>query len=387
MKHVEILRQNTLPVAIATSLLGALLGSACLDQSTGITDATGAVGNPGGDGSGATTTHGGSKGSEAGTGNVASGGEPHDVEHGGNGGDAPTAGTSNGGTGGSTSNGGAGEEPEPQGGMAGAGGAAEEPVHGVHIGHPCTFHTAAAPVDQGGTGGTGGAPAVDVGVQPSAFVGNYLTDSAGRTLYTYGADLPGDCQTPPKSTCVADCLVSWPIFEAGARVLGAGLDDANFGSIQREDGLWQTTYRGWPLYYYKTDLTLGQMAGQGKGKIWHIAEVVLPSVTIMKLGTLKYLADIDGHTLYVSAADQAGTLLDDPISNCSGVCLDTFEPFHEKNFSAVTILEPLDFGVFARTSAGLQISYKGQPLYRAATDVKSGDMTGTATTGFTAAIP
>lgn len=388
MKHVKILRQNPFPVAIATSLLGALLGSACLDQSSGITDATGAVGNPGGDGSGAATTHGGTKAS-AGTGNAAHGGE-HDVEAGGTEGNTPTAGTGSGGTGGSTPSGGAGDELDPQGGMPGAAGGPEEPAHGVHIGHPCTFHTAAPVVEGGtaGTGGTGGAAATsNVVVQPSAFVGNYLADSAGRTLYTYGADLPGDCNTPPKSTCVADCLVSWPIFEAGARVLGAGLDDAAFGSIQREDGLWQTTYRGWPLYYYKTDLTLGQMAGQGKGKIWHVAEVVLPSVTIMKAGTLKYLADIDGHTLYVSAADQVGTAVDDPISNCSGSCLDTFEPFHEKNFSAVTILEPLDFAVFARAGAGLQLSYKGKPLYRAATDVKSGDTTGTATDGFTVAEP
>ena len=268
--------------------------------------------------------------------------------------------------------------------MPGAGGAAEEPHHGVQIGHPCTFHTDAP----SGAGGAGAAAPSNVVIQPSAFVGNYLADSAGRTLYTYGADLPGDCQNPPKSTCTADCLVSWPIFEAGDRVLGTGLDDAAFGSIQREDGLWQTTYRGWPLYYYKTDLTLGQMAGQGKGKIWHVAEAVLPSVTIMKAGTLKYLADVDGRTLYVSAADQAGTVQDDPISNCAGACLDTFEPFHEKNFSAVTILEPLDFEVFVRHGAGgLQLSYRGQPLYRAATDLKSGDMTGTATEGFTAAIP
>lgn len=388
MKHVKILRQNPFPVAIATSLLGALLGSACLDQSSGITDATGAVGNPGGDGAGAAAAHAGSKAS-AGTGNAANGGEPNEGETGGTAGNASTAGSSSGGTGGSMASGGAGDEPEPQGGMTGAAGSSEEPVHGVHIGHFCTFHTAAPTVEggTGGTGGTGGAATSDVVVQPSAFVGNYLTDSAGRTLYTYGADLAGDCNTPPKSTCVADCLVSWPIFEAGNRVLGAGLDDANFGSIQREDGLWQTTYRGWPLYYYKTDLTLGQMAGQGKGKIWHVAEVVLPSVTIMKAGTLKYLADIDGHTLYVSAADQAGTLVDDPISNCAGDCLDTFEPFHEKNFSAVTILDPLDFAVFARESSGLQISYKGKPLYRAATDVKSGDMTGTATSGFTVVEP
>jgi len=35
----------------------------------------------------------------------------------------------------------------------------------------------------------------------------------------------------------------------------------------------------------------------------------------------------------------------------------------------------------------VQVAYKGQPLYRAATDLKSGDMTGTSVSGFTAALP
>jgi predicted lipoprotein with Yx(FWY)xxD motif len=54
----------------------------------------------------------------------------------------------------------------------------------------------------------------------------------------------------------------------------------------------------------------------------------------------------------------------------------------------VSSLEPLDFSVFVHHGAGgLQLAYKGQPLYRAATDQKAGDMTGTAVTGFTAAVP
>ena len=35
----------------------------------------------------------------------------------------------------------------------------------------------------------------------------------------------------------------------------------------------------------------------------------------------------------------------------------------------------------------VQVAYKGRPLYRAATDLKSGDMTGTSVSGFTAALP
>ena len=136
----------------------------------------------------------------------------------------------------------------------------------------CTYHT--APIITGGsggtggdtgtaggagTGGTGGAGGAGTGatitLQTSTFVGSYLADATGRTLYTYGNDLPGDCHTPPVSNCVTvDCLISWPIVPSGARILAPGLDDAAFGEFQRSDGLWQTTYYGWPIYYYKTDL-------------------------------------------------------------------------------------------------------------------------------------
>jgi predicted lipoprotein with Yx(FWY)xxD motif len=233
-----------------------------------------------------------------------------------------------------------------------------------------------------------GGTAATVTLQVSPFVGNYLADASGRSLYTYGADLPGNCQTPPVSTCVTDCLLTWPIFPAGQRILAPGLDDAAFGAMHRDDGTWQTTYYGWPVYYYKTDLLLGQVAGQGKGKTWHLAQQKPPGVVIMKVGSAKYLGDAEGHTLYVSAADQLGSASADPVSNCSGTCLASFEPFHEKNFSVVTSLLVSDFASFVRHGkGGLQVAYKGLPLYRAATDLKAGDMTGLLVGGFTAAVP
>lgn len=318
----------------------------------------------------------------------------------------------------------AGGRLETGGGGSAPGGAAGGPAQGeggtlgVKIPAPCPFHSDAPPASgggggasagSGGTGGTSGSggtggnagtsgsggaggapgPTFTVTVQTSPFVGTYLADSAGRSLYTYGADLPGDCHTPPVSQCVADCLVSWPLFPASTRVLAAGLDDNAFGVIQRSDGTWQTTYFGWPLYYYKTDLTLGQVVGQGKGKTWHLAQVRLPGVVIMsKTGSPKYLGDRSGHTLYVSAADQAASGANPAVSACSGSCLSTFEPFHEENFSVVTSLAMADFGAFVPVGTGaLQVTYKGMPLYRAATDLKSGDVTGTASAGFTAALP
>jgi predicted lipoprotein with Yx(FWY)xxD motif len=363
------------------SVVAAALLVGCVDEGQGLTDPLpeGSAGTPAG----------GTKNTSAGSG---AGGQDAADNGGaaGMGDDEPRGGSELGGTpgmvAGGAGSGGTGEPEAGAGSDAGAGGEG-----GVHIAPACPFHSAPAPAT-GGTGGTGGVgPSPEtpsITIQLSPFVGSYLADTAGRSLYTYGADLPGDCSTPPQSLCIADCVVSWPPFDAGARVLPATLTDAGFGTIQRSDGGYQTTYMGWPLYYYKSDLTLGQMTGQGKAKIWHIAEVTLPSVTIMKLGAVKYLADGAGRTLYVSAADQQGTADSDPVSNCAGECLATFAGFREKNLSVVSSLEPLDFSVFVRRGAGgLQLAYKGMPLYRAATDLKSGDMNGTAVAGFTAALP
>ena|GEM_PF-380454 len=358
----------------------------------GGTDSTSGGTTSGGGDAGETTEAAAGEGGETAAGGAASNSEGGSTASGGT---IENGGANSGGTGETTANGGD-SGGVSSGGTVGQGGTLNEAV----IPATCPFHTDSMDYPSsggaGGSGGTGGAgvggsagaPPFTVSLQTSPFVGPYLADATGRTLYTYGNDLPGDCHTPPVSNCITDCLISWPILPAGTRILAPGLDDADFGAIHRDDGLWQTTYKGWPIYYYKTDLLLGQVAGQGKAKTWHIVEKKLPSVFIMKPGATKYLADDSGHTLYVSTADQIGTSSTDPVSNCTGDCLATFEPFHEQNFSVVTSLAIADFGSFVRPGKGtLQVAYKGMPLYRAITDIKSGDQNGTVVSGFTVAVP
>jgi predicted lipoprotein with Yx(FWY)xxD motif len=358
----------------------ALLASACIDEEPGILDGSNNT-------TGATSGRGGMPSNSAGTpsagtktvevGGQASAGAPAVT---------PDAGKPSGG-GGNTNGGSAVTSEGGAGGVVGEGddGTAGEPGES---GEPqvCLFHSDATgePMGEGGAG-----PAPTITLQTSPFVGSYLADGAGRTLFVYGNDLPGDCRADnqPKSRCEADCPVSWPPFDAGARVLGPGLSDAAFGSIQRSDGLWQTTYYGWPLYYYKNDLTVGQMTGQGKGKTWHVAETTPASIVIMKEGAVKYLADGAGYTLYVSAADTVGSESADPVSACSGECLQKFKRFHQKHPSLVPSLEQQEFSVFVADSVELQLAFRGHPLYRARSDARAGDTTGTATPGFTVAIP
>lgn len=342
----------------------ALAGSGDLAGAAGHDDTGGTGGNPSNGGARATGgTHAmASGGSQAGSAPASGGGS----ELGGKGGSS----SSEGGMAGETqASAGAGDVT----GEAGAGGSPDQLPEMA-----CVFHSAPSIVS-GGEGG--GAPAPGgVLVATNAFVGPYLTDQTGLTLYIYGADFPGDCNNPPVSNCVADCTQSWPIFDAGERVLDPSLDDGVFGTIDRGGGVFQTTYYGWPLYRYKSDTTSNAINGQGKSKTWFAAEVELPNLMIMRgpvdSGGVKYLSDDRGRTLYSLSVDTLGGTGVEPASACTGDCLASFVPFAPGAVYPVTSIEPHDVALFFRSDGSLQTAYKGAPLYLAKSDLRSGQTNG-----------
>ncbi len=95
---------------------------------------------------------------------------------------------------------------------------------------------------------------------------SYLADSKGMALYTFKNDKPGT------STCTGGCAANWPAFYAGKAMLPKGLDAKDFGSIKREDGKMQTTFRGMPLYYFVGDKKKGQLDGRGVMDLWFTAD-------------------------------------------------------------------------------------------------------------------
>jgi predicted lipoprotein with Yx(FWY)xxD motif len=96
-------------------------------------------------------------------------------------------------------------------------------------------------------------------------VGSFLTDAKGMTLYTFKKDAPG------KSACAGDCLTRWPIFYREKVAPTGGPKEADFGTITREDGKKQTTYKGLPLYYFAGDKAASETAGQGVKDVWVVA--------------------------------------------------------------------------------------------------------------------
>lgn len=296
-----------------------------------------------------------------------------------------------------TGAGGAGSDSDPSGGspeegeMGGAGGVSDTPNGGTTqvLTTRCVYHTEAPEPEEEVSGEGGAGPAPTVTVLKNAFAGQYLADERGMALYIYGGDYPGDCEHAPISNCANDCVVAWPLFDAGARVLPDTLDDSLFGTLDRGDGSTQTTYRGWPLYYYKKDLQPADVLGHGKG-VWYLATVALPNIVVVNLAinneTKRVLADEDGHTLYTFADDTQGTGSTDPLSACTGECSKSFPPFIVKRFAPVSILDPANFRFFVRPDGTQQIAYKGAPLYLSALDARSGEQAGSATAGFGAAV-
>lgn len=85
-------------------------------------------------------------------------------------------------------------------------------------------------------------------------LGHYLTDPKGNTLYTYSKDSVG------VSNCTASCLSIWPAYIDKGAISNLPVD---MGVIKRPDnGEYQYTFKGLPLYYYVNDST-GQVTGNG----------------------------------------------------------------------------------------------------------------------------
>ncbi|MDD9266662.1 hypothetical protein ACFPES_06410 [Paenibacillus sp. GCM10023248] len=109
--------------------------------------------------------------------------------------------------------------------------------------------------------GNGG---IAIGTKPD--LGNYLTDANGMTLYYYDKDTKG------VSNCSGKCLEKWPAFYSDAISAPTGVNSADFGTLTRADGSLQTTYKGFPLYYWVDDKKMGDTTGQDVGHVWYVVD-------------------------------------------------------------------------------------------------------------------
>jgi predicted lipoprotein with Yx(FWY)xxD motif len=117
-----------------------------------------------------------------------------------------------------------------------------------------------------GSGGGNNAPpppgAPTMMLATNASLGKYLVDGNGRSLYYYAKDFPAAGSNAAVSNCTGGCLAVWPIFHASSAVV-QGINASDVGEITRSDGNKQTTFRGWPLYYFAGDTSAGNVNGEG----------------------------------------------------------------------------------------------------------------------------
>ncbi len=103
----------------------------------------------------------------------------------------------------------------------------------------------------------------DIMIAYQESVGTYLVDDNGMTLYYFAKD------SANKSVCYGDCAQKWPIFYRENPVVPSVIAN-DFGEITRDDGTKQTTFRGYPLYYFFKDEKRGDIMGEGIKGVWFV---------------------------------------------------------------------------------------------------------------------
>jgi len=108
-----------------------------------------------------------------------------------------------------------------------------------------------------------------VNLSADKFLGNYLVNQSGFTLY-YFSD---DGSASGVSTCYDDCASKWPPFYAETIIVPDSLRTSDFAAITRTDGSKQTTFKGWPLYLSSRDQAPGDIYGNGReDNLWHVVD-------------------------------------------------------------------------------------------------------------------
>lgn len=214
--------------------------------------------------------------------------------------------------------------------------------------------------------------------------GNILTDAEGNSLYFFAPDVKGESQ------CEGECIANWPVFFSEDVEAGNGLDVAKVGTITRADGSSQTTYRGWPLYYFANDNQAGDVNGDGVNGVWFVAKtdysLMIANAQLVGEdgnnytsdyevgeGSTTYFTDAGGRTIYSFTFDVSNTnnFTEEDFSN-NGV----WPIFFTELESLPTGMGKDNFGEITVHGEEQQLTYKGWPLYYFGQDTDRGDTKG-----------
>jgi len=108
---------------------------------------------------------------------------------------------------------------------------------------------------------------VTLQVAKGGSLGKYVVDGQGFTLYRFDPD----SSDPSKSTCNGACATTWPPTLAAHTVqFSKGIKRSDIGVVRRDDGTFQMTLGGHPVYRFSKDTGPEQTNGQGVGGTWFV---------------------------------------------------------------------------------------------------------------------
>jgi predicted lipoprotein with Yx(FWY)xxD motif len=234
------------------------------------------------------------------------------------------------------------------------------------------------------------APKYSINLTSSGSLGKILTDADGRTLYYFANDYNG------QSSCSGGCLTAWPVFHQSELEIHPDLTKDDFSTITRADGTLQTTYKGWPLYYFATGgktEDAGVTGGQAIDGVWFVVKtdyaVMYTNTQLIGVdgnkyksdftvgeGVTKFFSDDHGRTIYLFGRDHNATNTFTTSTYTNNATWPIFYVDVEKT-SLPGSLQKSDFGVITVGSENRkQSTYKGWPLYYFGQDVNRGSNRG-----------
>jgi predicted lipoprotein with Yx(FWY)xxD motif len=221
---------------------------------------------------------------------------------------------------------------------------------------------------------------VNLRVEHSSPFDAYLTDELGQALYMFAGDVTG----MPESGCLSECAREWPAFDIQLARPSAELNPADVSRFHRQDGAWQTTYKGHALYHRASETGTREVTGDGVNRHWFVARDYLaflsPARTFAPAGgnatNGTFLTDGNGRTLYVCLDDLPGTATSQAKSSCDAACIIKRPIFKAPDLSRTAILpsviDPAELQELQRPDGLTQLTYRGWPLYYYSGDVAVG---------------
>ncbi len=222
---------------------------------------------------------------------------------------------------------------------------------------------------------TPAAAALGIELRTNTTFGSYLADTNGKSLYFFASDADGN------SACAGSCATAWPPYYLESTTIPAGLLAGDFAFITRADGKKQTTYKGWPLYYFSGDAAANEIKGDGSLGLWFVAK---PDYVVMvaKVDNVTYMVGVKGKTVYTFDNDTDNT------SNCSGTCATTWPPyFYSDTIIVPSILDATNFDTITRADGIKQHTFLSKPIYQFASDTNRGTKNGDGVGGTWHIIP